>query len=195
MRITGFLGALALTLALATAANAQPVRTDNVEAQLHSARAAVAPGERFTIVLRQSIREGWHTYWRNPGDSGEATELTWNASGYDVGAIQWPTPQAIPFATLVNFGYEGEVLFPITVTAPATARPGEQAVLTADAYWLVCSDICIPEETTITLRVPVAAAGRDDPQWGPRIAAAVAALPRQQEGVSARNTAGDPARR
>lgn len=183
-------------MALAAPAGAQPLPGERqVEASLHSGRAAVAPGERFTIVLRENIREHWHTYWRNPGSSGEPTELTWTApAGASVGEIQWPAPRAIPFAMLVNFGYEGEVLFPIEVTAPANARPGQVLNFTADAYWLVCSDICIPEEAQLTLSVPVAAAGRDDATWGPRVAAAVAALPKREEGVEARITAGSPAR-
>ena len=152
MGLTRLVAAVVALAALAAPAWAQPVRTERVEAQLHSSRAAVAPGERFTIALRQTIREGWHTYWRNPGDSGEPTQLTWRAPpGWTVGPIQWPTPEAIPFATLVNFGYAGEVIFPIEVTAPAGVRPGGDVTLTADAYWLVCSDICIPEDATLTL--------------------------------------------
>lgn len=193
----GIRGAFALALLIAAActpAFAQPVRTDHVEAQLHSSRAAIAPGERFTIVLRQTIRERWHTYWRNPGDTGEPTSLTWRMpAGFEAGPIQWPAPEALPFATLVNFGYSGEVLFPIEITAPQGARPGHTATLTADAYWLVCSDICIPEQTTLTLSVPVTAEGRDDPAWAARIASAVAKLPRREEGVSARISAGTPA--
>jgi len=190
-----FFAVAALFAATLSPAFAQAPGVLNVDGSLHSARAAVAPGETFTIVLRQNIREGWHTYWRNPGDSGEATELTWQApAGFEIGGIQWPTPEAVPFATLVNFGYHGDVLFPIEVTAPANARPGDVANFTADAYWLVCSDICIPEETTLTFSVPIAAVGRDDPEWGPRIAEAVANLPRPQAGVDARISAGDPAR-
>ncbi len=177
---------LALGL-IVSPAMAQPARTDNVEAELHAARASVAPGETFTIVLRQTIREHWHTYWRNPGDSGEPTELTWTSpQGAQVGEIQWPAPEAIPFAMLVNYGYSGEVLFPIEVTAPANARPGETLTFTADAYWLVCSDVCIPEEAQLLLRVPVAAQGADNPAWSARIAEAVAALPRPRDGVEAR---------
>ncbi len=189
-----FWAALVLAAALVSPALAQPVRTANVEAELHSARAAVAPGERFTIVLRQRINEGWHTYWRNPGDSGEPTELTWAApAGFEVGPLQWPAPQAIPFATLVNFGYEGEVLYPIELRAPASARVGSNATFTADAYWLVCSDICIPEDARLTLSLPIAAQGRDDPNWAPRVAAAIEALPTRADGVEATISAGAPA--
>jgi len=194
MAVLRVLWAVLVWLALAAPLAAQPVRTERVEAELHSSRAAVAPGERFTIVLRQNIREHWHTYWRNPGDSGEPTDLTWRApQGWEVGPIQWPTPEAIPFAMLVNYGYSNEVLFPIEVTAPANARTGQSVTLTADAYWLVCSDVCVPEDAVLTLTLPVAAQGRDDQTWGPRIAAAVADLPRPQPGVEARITAGAPA--
>ena len=186
----------ALFIAFVAPAAAQPLPGERqVEGALHSSRAAVAPGETFTIVLRQNIREHWHTYWINPGDSGEATELTWSAPpGWQIGPIQWPAPRAIPFAMLVNFGYEGEVLFPIEVTAPANARVGSTVTLPVHAYWLVCSDICIPEEMDLTLNVPIAALGRDDPQWAPRIAAAVATLPSNAARVDARITSGAPAR-
>jgi thiol:disulfide interchange protein DsbD len=188
------LGALFLCL-FATPAFSQPLAGPRqVDIGLHSSRAAVAPGERFTVVLRETINEGWHTYWRNPGDSGQPTELTWRLPpGWSAGDIQWPAPEAVPFAMLVNYGYEGEVLFPIEVTAPANARIGSNVTLTADAYWLVCSDICIPEEGTVSLTLPIAAQGRDDPQWAPRIAEAVADLPRRAEGAAA-ITAGSPAR-
>lgn len=182
-------------VAIATPAAAQPVNSGNVEGELHSARAAISPGETFTIALRTRINDGWHTYWRNPGDSGEPTELTWSApTGYQIGALQWPAPEPAPFAGIINYGYHGEVLYPIEVRAPANARVGERVTFTAAAYWLVCSDICIPEEATLTLTLPVEAQGRDDPAWAPRIAAAIAALPRREAGVEARVTAGTPVR-
>ncbi|MGQ0532731.1 MAG: protein-disulfide reductase DsbD family protein [Caulobacteraceae bacterium] len=166
-----------------------------VDAALHSSRAAVAPGERFTIALRETINEGWHTYWRNPGDSGEPTSLTWTLPpGWTAGDIQWPAPEGIPFAMLVNYGYEGEVLFPVELSVPRNARVGSTVTLSAAAYWLVCSDICIPEEATVTLTLPVEAHGRDDPQWAPRIAEAAANIPRRAEGVNASISAGSPAR-
>lgn len=195
--MTRFAALAALILSFfSLSATAQPLPgTRQVDVGLHSARAAVAPGETFTIVLRETINGGWHTYWRNPGDSGEPTSLTWTLpAGWRAGDIQWPAPEAVPFAMLVNYGYEGEVLFPVEITVPANARPGSNVTLTAAAYWLVCSDICIPEDATLTLNVPVAAQGRDDPQWAARVAEAVANLPRRDERVTATIGSGDPAR-
>ena len=187
-------------LALAAAsfaplAQAEPFRTEHVETELVSSRAAAAPGETFWIALRQDIIPHWHTYWRNPGDSGEPTEITaWALPpGFQAGELHWPAPEALPFDILVNYGYSGEVLFPIQLTVPESAAPGSTARLSAEIYWLVCMDICIPEEGAVALSLPIAATGRDDPDWAPRIAEAVAALPRA-EGVEAHIEAGDPAR-
>jgi len=186
------LAAFLFSLIVFAPASAQPLPgVRQVDVALHSSRAAVAPGERFTVVLRETINEGWHTYWRNPGDSGEPTSLTWTLPpGWRAGELQWPAPEAVPFAMLVNFGYEGEVLFPVEITVPANARVGSTVTLTAAAYWLVCSDICIPEDATLTLTLPVAATGRDDPQWAPRIVEAVANIPARQDGVNAALMAG-----
>ncbi|MCX7357798.1 MAG: protein-disulfide reductase DsbD family protein [Alphaproteobacteria bacterium] len=189
------LAAFLLSLLAVSPAFAQPLPGPRqVQAELHSSRAAVAPGERFTVVLRETINQGWHTYWRNPGDSGEPTQLTWTLpTGWRAGEIQWPAPEAVPFSILVNYGYEGEVLFPVEISVPANARPGSTVTLTAAAYWLVCSDVCVPEDATLTLSVPVAAQGRDDPQWAARVADAVANIPRRDPQVTASIAPGSPA--
>ncbi|MET0181695.1 MAG: protein-disulfide reductase DsbD domain-containing protein [Caulobacterales bacterium] len=170
---------LACWFSLFGLAFAEPVRTANVETEFHSSRAVIAPGETFTIALRQRIRDGWHTYWRNPGDSGENTQITWrNPPGVVAGEIQWPAPERIPFDILVNYGYSGEVLFPIEVTAPRTLRPGQTLTLAADVTWLVCSDICIPEDGVLSLPISVSASGADNSEWASRISGALAALPK-----------------
>src|ERR1700675_5207329 len=68
------------------------VATDNVKAHLVSEVSAVAPGQSFWVALELSIRDGWHTYWRNPGDSGQATTLKWQLpAGFTAGDIRWAT--------------------------------------------------------------------------------------------------------
>ncbi len=185
---------LALVLGLAAPAAAQPLRTEHTEMELVSARAAIAPGERFTIALRQRIIPGWHTYWINAGDSGEPTELTWALPpGFTAGPLRHPAPEAHRVAIVMSYIHRGEVLYPIEMTAPANLSPGGSVTLRADAFWLVCSDICLTEQGPLALTLPVAAAGADDAIWAPRIAAAVANLPRAGA-LEARISAGPPAR-
>lgn len=189
---TLFALALALFAMAAAPAEAQLLGPRRVEVSLHASRAAVAPGETFTVVLRQRIEDHWHTYWRNPGAAGEPAQIEWTLPpGFEAGAIQWPTPEPIIAASLVNYGYSNEVLLPIEMRVSRSARLGETAQLTAEVYLVVCSeDTCIPEESTVALSLPVAAQGRDDPEWAPRIAEALANLPRRDEPVVAHITAG-----
>ena len=105
-----------------TAAAAAPVKTENVEAELVSERMAAEPGSTLTLALRLKIIPHWHTYWRNPGDSGEPTSLEWKLPpGYSAGPIQWPAPKRLPIGPLLNFGYEDEVLHLVEISVPANA--------------------------------------------------------------------------
>ncbi len=180
----GFLAGalLALGFALpgpALAAETAAVTSPRVSATLLSSRDAVSPGERFNVALVQKIAPGWHTYWRNPGDSGEATKIDWALpAGMSAGDIQWPAPKALPVEPLVNFGFEGTVLLPVEMVIPADAKPGETVTLKANATWLVCEKICIPEEGAFTLDLPVAAAPVSDDAAQSRIDATRAALPK-----------------
>lgn len=183
-RITsGFLrrGLLALALLVpgaALAAESSPVTSPRVTATLLSSRDTVAPGERFQVALVQKIAKGWHTYWANPGDSGEPTRIDWDLpSGFSAGEIQWPAPKALPVAPLLNFGFEGEVLLPVEIAVPADAKPGDRLSLKANATWLVCEKICIPEEGAFALDLTVGQGAVADDAAQARIEAARAALP------------------
>ncbi len=174
--------ALALIAALGFTAPAladSTVKTDNVEARLVSESTSVAPGGTVTVALRLQIREHWHTYWSYAGDSGEATTVEWTLpQGVTAGPLQFPYPHRIEVPPLVNFGYEGTVLHLTDIQIPASARPGDTIALKGDAVWLVCAEVCIPEEGVLTLDLPVAAeAGAPDPAVAAEFAAARAAMP------------------
>jgi thiol:disulfide interchange protein len=180
-------GLLALVIAAAT--HAAPVKTEHVEAELVSEHTALVPGKPITLALHLKMAEGWHTYWRNPGDSGLPTTITWKLpDGVGVGAIQWPAPRALPTGPLVNYGYEGQVLLLTGLTVPRDAAVGSTYRLAARADWLVCKDVCIPEGADLDISLPVSDRSDSYPQWGSAIAAARAALPTPLQGwqVSAR---------
>ena len=165
-----------------------PQRTERIEAELVPMSAWAAPGSTAVIAVKQTIQPGWHTYWRNPGDSGGATTLTWTTpQGVKAGDIVWPLPERQRLSGLMNYGYSGEVWLPVPVEIPATARAGTTLPLTVKALFFVCSaEMCVPEELTLGLDLPVReGAAPLDPRHGTAITRVLEAAPRPA-GIEAR---------
>jgi thiol:disulfide interchange protein/DsbC/DsbD-like thiol-disulfide interchange protein len=158
------------------------VATDNVKAHLVSEVSSIAPGQSFWVALEFDIREGWHTYWRNPGDSGQATTIKWQMPpGFTAGDIVWTTPHRFEIAPLVNYGYAKHAVHLVNITAPTDLKAGTPIVLSAKAGWLVCSDVCIPEDADLQLKLPVSSgAGTVDPADAALFTAARGELPSAQ---------------
>ena len=134
----------------AAALESSPVSSARDTATLVSDTDAVAPGTPFRVALRLRMQPGWHTYWQNPGDAGVAPEMKFTLPpGATAGPIDWPTPQRIAEGPLMTYAYTGEVLLPITVT-PANAA----GLVEATANWLVCKEICVPEQGRFRLDLP-----------------------------------------
>lgn len=165
-----------------------PQRTERIEAELVPMSAWAAPGSTAVVAVRQIIKPGWHTYWRNPGDSGGATTLTWTTPrGVKAGEIVWPLPERQRLSGLMNYGYSGEVYLPVPVEIPATARAGAPVSLTVRALFFVCSaEMCVPEELTLGLDLPVReGAAPLDPRHGAAITRVLETAPRPA-GIEAR---------
>ena len=148
---------LLLILSTVSPVSANPVETPNTKVWLVSENETVSPGETIWVALRQQIRDGWHTYWRNPGDSGEATAIEWQLpDGFKTGEISWPYPEAISYGTLLNYGFHGDVFLLVPITAPQSLTIGEPVDIRANASWLVCEELCIPEDAELSLQMPTA---------------------------------------
>ena len=185
-RLAGGLAAAwaGLTLGLCAApASAAPVQAAHMQAELVSETRAIAPGQTVWLAVGQKIERGWHTYWRNPGDAGEPTRLAWTLpAGWKAGEIAWPAPNRLPVGPLMDYGYQGEVLLPVALTAPAAAQPGSTAKLGVVADMLVCAETCVPTQAALDLDLPVVAApAPKDSQAAPKIARALAATPQRAE--------------
>lgn len=116
----------------------------------------IGPGKPLWLGLQLRHASGWHTYWKNPGDSGLPTELNWTLpSGWQAGAIEWPLPQRVQIGNLANYGYENEVLLPVAVTVPQPLPDGAEVDIQLRASWLVCREECIPQEGDFVLRLPL----------------------------------------
>jgi thiol:disulfide interchange protein/DsbC/DsbD-like thiol-disulfide interchange protein len=132
--------------------------TEQVTARLVAGVQSVQPGQPLQLGLQQRIADHWHTYWLNPGDSGLAPSIEWTLpAGASAGPIEWPVPSRFPLGPLVNYGYAGEVTLLDTLQVPASLREGERFEVQAKVDWLVCKDVCIPQQVVLGLSLPVRA--------------------------------------
>ncbi|WP_020699459.1 protein-disulfide reductase DsbD family protein [Reyranella massiliensis] len=162
-RFPAFLLGILVAIATAMPAFAQSVvQTDNVRTELLADVSTVKPGEPFWVGLRQTIRPKWHTYWKNPGESGLPTEITWTLPpGAKADPIVWPTPILFEVGGIINYGFKDESTLLVRITPPADlAGPLK---LEAAANWLVCEDVCIPEEGKFELTLPSGTAATPAP--------------------------------
>ncbi len=139
-RFLGFLLALLFAVVLAAPAWADSVvKTDNVRAELLSEVSEVKAGEPFWVALRETIRKDWHTYWKNPGDAGQPTEIEWKLpEGVKADAIVWPAPTMFDVSGVINYGFHDDILLLVKITPPANFS-GTTLALAANANWLVCN--------------------------------------------------------
>ncbi len=160
---------LALILALCVATFSLPSAlaqdaTGLVKVELLAEPASIAPGEPFTVGIKLSMKEHWHTYWRNPGDSGEPTQVTWKLpSGFVAGDLEWPAPSLIRVGPVASFGYEGEAILLARITPPRDVKSGMTVSFAADIAYIVCEKICIPGEASVSLSLPVSERGASAP--------------------------------
>ncbi|MGZ5073285.1 MAG: protein-disulfide reductase DsbD domain-containing protein, partial [Usitatibacter sp.] len=146
------------------------VKTEHVEADLVADKTLAQPGKPVLVGLRLRMAPQWHTYWKNPGDSGLPTKVQWTLpAGWKAGEILWPFPQPLPVGPLMNYGYEDEVVLLTELTPPASAPQGT-ASIAAHAQWLVCKDICVPEKGEVELSIPVSSA---EPAVDPRFVGSI----------------------
>ena len=163
---TQVLSALVLLLSCAGGLAQVPapavVTTPQVRAELMAhAPQGVQPGQPLWLGVQLQHQPGWHTYWRNPGDSGLATQLSWQLpAGMQAADTLWPPPRMIPVGDMVNHGFENTVLLAVPVQVTKAFKPGA-AEVRLQADWLVCKQECIPQSGQFVLKLPAAASITD----------------------------------
>ncbi|CAH2600187.1 Cytochrome c-type biogenesis protein DsbD, protein-disulfide reductase [Rhodovastum atsumiense] len=169
-------GLLLMLAVPAHAAESLAVSSPRATATLISDTDRIAPGTPFKVGLRLRMAEGWYTYWRNPGDAGAPPELSFTLPpGASAGPIAWPTPQRHAEGPLMTYGYSGELVLAVPVSGPAHS-------VRVHATWLVCKEICVPEEGDFQLDLP---AGTPAPSAQAKLfVAAASALPRPFPGTA-----------
>lgn len=169
--------ALLVGLLASLTGNSAPLKVAHAEVELVAATSSVKPGAPLLVAMRIVHEPGWHTYWKNPGDSGMPTRIAWSLpAGFQAGPILWPVPRRLPVGPLTNFGYEDELLLPTEISVPQAIPAGGTVRLEAKGEWLICKEVCLPGGATVTLDLPVGDAA-PDPAWAERLQRARDAIP------------------
>ncbi len=110
----------------------------------------VKENDSLLLGLVFELEEGWHTYWKNPGDSGEGASIKWELpKGFKTSPVLWPGPEKIPFDPLMTYGYENKVILLTEIQTPKEFS--ESIKIIANVNWLTCKEICIPQEGQVEL--------------------------------------------
>jgi thiol:disulfide interchange protein DsbD len=122
---------------------------------LVSAARQVRPGSTFEVALDFKMRPGWHIYWENPGESGQAPSVDWHLpKGWKAGPIEWPTPKRLDTAGVVTYAYENSTMLLTKISVPAGTTSGRRKI-SGRVSWLVCREGCIPAKADVSTSVEV----------------------------------------
>jgi len=130
----------------------------------------VVPDSTTLIGWWIQREEGWHTYWKHPGNVGLTPYLTWKLpDGYTVSNLQYPFPNRVQMAGVKAYGHYGETLYLAELKVPAIPK-GSVVELSAKAVWMACSNVCLPQNAELSIRLPVQSSPVPDPVWDARFA-------------------------
>jgi thiol:disulfide interchange protein DsbD len=126
---------------------ANPINTGHADVSLVKYSSNNSQANELFIGIKMDMQKNWHTYWKNPGDSGGPIKVSWSLpDGITVSDIYWPTPKLIPYPPLMTYGYKDFVIFPFKVTYE---NFNELKNINANIDFLICDDICVPEKAQI----------------------------------------------
>jgi suppressor for copper-sensitivity B len=154
--------ALAAVLAAGGPAAGEPGASDwageaEGQARLVADRVAVGPDGRLGLGVELRLAPGWHTYWRDPGESGAPPAFDWSGSENLAAAeLRWPAPRRFEAFGLDGYGWEEAVVFPVEARV---AAPGEPARLRLKLDYQICEQICIPVAVELALDLPAGESG------------------------------------
>ena len=155
------LALLAWALALPAAAQVSP--GPHIHIDLVPETATPRAGGEVTLAFSARPEPGWHGYWKNPGDAGVETTAAWTLpGGVTAGPLQYPVPQRLLIAGLMNYVYEGPFAQFATLAVPAGLAAGTRLPIAVTLDYLVCtSEICVPEKASLATTLTVGSGGID----------------------------------
>ena len=133
-------------------AAAQESIGEPVKATLSSETKEIQAGHDFTLAVRLQMQPHWHTYYKDPGESGLATSIDWKLpEGFSAGPIEWEKPTKFVDSGVTTFGYKDKTTLRTKITPPSTLKAGGSFTFEAKVKWLACKEICLPGKAALSV--------------------------------------------
>ncbi len=133
-----------------------PDKSANVKARLIADTSAIQAGKPFHLGVELAPEEGWHTYYKDPGDSGMATKIQWSLpNGFVNEPLKWERPARLNEEGIITFGYTGKSLISAEIKPPLDLKAGKPLTFSAKVKWLSCRELCVPGGTDLTITLPI----------------------------------------
>lgn len=166
------------------AAESAPVKSGRAVAQLVTSYDTAAPGQNIFVALSLRLEPHWHTYWRNAGGPGEPAEMYWEVPDtISIGNIIWPLPEIVRTGPIINYAFEDRLLLPMPLHISKDAVPGEVITIKAQASYLVCYEVCLPEMAELNLLLVITDFGAEpvkDARWSANIERSIKRAPKPE---------------
>lgn len=135
-----------------SAAESEWQTEDMVRARLISERIGTEGQHEILLGVQVQLKEGWKTYWRNPGSSGLPPIFKWQGNdNIQSIAVEWPRPYSFDSFGIQSWGYKSEVIFPLRVTLEDAGKP---ITASLEFSYGVCEQVCVPVQQTLSLSLP-----------------------------------------
>lgn len=147
----------------------QQFKAPQAETELVPSTTIIKPGEPFFVAMHMKMAPGgWHSYYANPGESGQATSIRWHLpSGFKAGPILWPTPKRIVIGGVAGYVYENNAWLTTEITPPSSLSSGQSVHIGADIDWLLCREACVPQKASRSLTLKVGSITVANPLFAP----------------------------
>ncbi len=125
---------------------AEPVNTGHANVSLVKFNYPESENKNNLIGIKMDMQKNWHTYWKNPGDSGGPIKIQWDTDeNIKIDEIKWPRPELIPYLPLMTYGYKDFVIFPFEYIKNDSLNSN----IKLNVDFLICDDVCVPEKASI----------------------------------------------
>lgn len=143
---------LSMLPASAWAAASPWQHSDELSVRLISGTEGTEGQAEIMMGLELQLAEGWHTYWRSPGDAGMPPSFdTGKSKNLETLEVLYPLPIRYSAMGMDTIGYKGRLILPLKISLKEAGQPLN---FNARLDLLICSDLCLPKTFSLSLDLP-----------------------------------------